>query len=140
MKITFALDTNTISYLLWGEGGVGMRFRSEIMTKNNAYAIPHIVLYEVKRWLNDKPSKKVLGFTEVFDAFYEAVKKTAHMCPNTWLEAAEIYIKLKQRGLLIKDADILIAAYCIVNGYTLVTRNRRDFERIEGLSFVDWFA
>ena len=115
MKTTFALDTNTISYLLWGEGGVGTCFHSEIMIKNNAYAIPHIVVYEVKRWLNDKPSKKVFGFTEVFDAFYEAVKKTAHICPDTWLKAAEIYINLKQRGLLIKDADILIAAYCIVS-------------------------
>lgn len=36
------------------------------------------------------------------------------------------------------DSDILIAAYCIVNDYTLVTDNTSDFERIEGLKFVNW--
>jgi len=36
------------------------------------------------------------------------------------------------------DADLLIAASCLVHGYILVTNNKRDFENIEGLQLEDW--
>jgi tRNA(fMet)-specific endonuclease VapC len=39
---------------------------------------------------------------------------------------------------VIGDADILIAAYCLVNDYTLVTNNTNDFNRIDGLKLVNW--
>jgi len=58
---------------------------------------------------------------------------------EVWDKAADIYISLKQKGQLIRDADILIAAYCLVNNYTLVTRNENDFNRINGLDYVDWY-
>ena len=58
---------------------------------------------------------------------------------EVWNKAAEIYISLKQKGQLIKEADILIAAYCLVNGYTLVTRNIKDFIRIDDLNFINWY-
>jgi len=31
--ITYALDTNTVSYLIRGEGNVGVNFRKKIVTK-----------------------------------------------------------------------------------------------------------
>lgn len=48
-------------------------------------------------------------------------------------------MQLQRNEQLIKDADILIASYCIVNDYTLVTRNAKDFERVDGLKFVNWY-
>jgi tRNA(fMet)-specific endonuclease VapC len=59
--------------------------------------------------------------------------------PAAWDIAVGIYIDLKQKGQLIDDADILIAAYCMSKNYTLVTRNERDFKRIANLKFVNWF-
>ena len=29
--------------------------------------------------------------------------------------------------------------YCLFNNYTLVTRNIRDFDRIDSLKFVNWY-
>jgi predicted nucleic acid-binding protein len=78
-------------------------------------------------------------FAQEFDALFQTVKSKAEMPMDVWDKAADIYIALKQKGQLIKDADILIAAYCMVNDYTLVTRNKDDFKRIDGLVFVDWF-
>ena len=52
--------------------------------------------------------------------------------------AAYIYAKLQKRGRLIEDADLLIAAYCIQNDYTLVTNNSKHFENIDTLQFVNW--
>jgi tRNA(fMet)-specific endonuclease VapC len=54
------------------------------------------------------------------------------------IKAAEIRANLEERHLPIGAADIFIAAHCIVNGYTLVTDNTKDFERIDGLDIVNW--
>ena len=139
MKTTYALDTNTISYFLRGEGNVDEHFQKEIIDANNAYAVPHIVIYEIKRWLLDKPTKQNQAFAQEFDALFHCVKEAAEMPFQIWKKAAEIYISLKQKGQLIGDADILIAAYCLVNGYTLVTSNEDDFARIENLRIVNWY-
>ena len=137
--IVYAFDANTISYLLRAEGNVAANFQKEILVANNPYVVPYIVAYEVKRWLHDKPTKQMWLFSQKFDAFFSAVEEDAVMGGDVWDMASQIYINLKQAGQLIGDADILIAAYCIVNDYTLVTRNRRDFMRISNLKFVNWY-
>ena len=43
---------------------------------------------------------------------------------------------LRQRGLIIGDFDLLIAATCLHRGLTLLTNNLRHFQRIEGLEIV----
>jgi predicted nucleic acid-binding protein len=49
--MTYALDTNTISYLFRGEGNVEKHFQQEIILAGNPYVIPLIVVFELKRWL-----------------------------------------------------------------------------------------
>src|SRR3990167_8208536 len=46
------------------------------------------------------------------------------------IKAGEIRAQLRASGELIGNLDILIAATCIVNGLTLVTKNKRHFGRI----------
>jgi len=135
----YALDTNTISYLLRGEGSVDDNFEHEIINNGNLYAIPYIVVYEIKRWLLDNPSKQLLDFEKSFDLLFKNVENNANMPITVWNKAAKIYISLKQKGQLINEIDILIAAYCLVNDYTLVTRNLKDFKRIDGLNLVNWY-
>ena len=60
------------------------------------------------------------------------------MSAPAWEKAAEVYLQLKQKGELIGDADVLIAAYCMVNDYVLVTENIKHFSRIEGLKYANW--
>jgi len=127
-----------ISFFIRGEGNVDIHFKNEIIDAGNPYAIPYIVAYEIKRWLLDKPIKTLLSFAKQFDALFENVKDKAGMPGVVWEKAVEIYIMLKHIGQLIGNADILIAAYCIVNGHTLVTDNLNDFIRIEGLKIVNW--
>jgi predicted nucleic acid-binding protein len=38
----------------------------------------------------------------------------------------------------IDDGDLLTAAYCIKNGYTLVSNNLKHFEKIETIQVVNW--
>jgi tRNA(fMet)-specific endonuclease VapC len=52
-------------------------------------------------------------------------------------ETAKIFARergrLRAAGMLIGDVDLFIAATALQHGVTLLTNNRRHFERIEGL-------
>jgi len=45
-------------------------------------------------------------------------------------KASEIWVSLKRSGQLIDDRDLLIAAISIVNGLSLMTRNKKRFEKL----------
>jgi tRNA(fMet)-specific endonuclease VapC len=57
---------------------------------------------------------------------------------NAAVHAADIWADLKQRGQLIGDLDVLIAAVALSEGLAVVTRNTRHFGRIAGLTVIDW--
>lgn len=52
--------------------------------------------------------------------------------------AGSIRAKLRQAGALIGPYDLQIAAQTIKAGATLITANTREFNRIPGLTVVDW--
>ncbi len=44
--------------------------------------------------------------------------------------------RLKKKGDIIEDLDLLIAATCVANNLVLITQNRRHFNRIEELNIT----
>jgi tRNA(fMet)-specific endonuclease VapC len=50
----------------------------------------------------------------------------------------EVKARLVTAGQVVADADLFIAAVALSRGATLVTGNRRHYERIPGLVFEDW--
>ncbi|MCE7988051.1 MAG: type II toxin-antitoxin system VapC family toxin [Caldilinea sp. CFX5] len=52
--------------------------------------------------------------------------------------AAIQFRHLQQQRLRVGTQDLRIAAIALANNCTLVTRNRRDFERIPELRIEDW--
>ena len=52
----------------------------------------------------------------------------------------DIFADLERRGQRIGERDMLIAAHARSLGYTLITNNTREFERIEGLIIADWLS
>ena len=57
---------------------------------------------------------------------------------DVWDCATQVYISLYKKRLTVGAIDILIAAFCLVNDYTLVTNNTADFKNIDGLKLIDW--
>ena len=54
-------------------------------------------------------------------------------------ETAALYMQqFQQQRIRVGTRDLRIAAIALANNCTVVTRNRRDFERVPGLSVVDW--
>ncbi|MCY4471078.1 MAG: type II toxin-antitoxin system VapC family toxin [Thiotrichales bacterium] len=54
------------------------------------------------------------------------------------LEFGRRKAKLERAGMRVADADLLIAAIALANGASVVTGNRKHYERIEGLRTEDW--
>lgn len=46
--------------------------------------------------------------------------------------------RLKTKGTIIGDLDLFIGATAIVNNMTIVTRNVREFERMENIKIENW--
>ena len=55
-------------------------------------------------------------------------------------EFGAIRARLEERGELLPDADLQIAATAVRHGLTLVTGNLRHFARVPGLDLSDVFA
>lgn len=56
------------------------------------------------------------------------------------LHAGEVASTLRARGTVIGFADCLQAGICLRHGLPLATRNRKHFNRIDGLELVDLTA
>jgi predicted nucleic acid-binding protein len=129
----YALDTNILSFLLKEDERVNNN--ADVATRNgHELIIPPIADYEVQRGLLAKRMTKKL---------HQYLEFRQSLCVGTfdedvWQKAAHIYASLIQQGNPIDDADILIAAFCLVNDCTLVTNNKRHFQNINDLKFVDW--
>lgn len=52
--------------------------------------------------------------------------------------AAKIRASLEQQGQSIGPYDLLIAGQAIARGLTLVTGNRQEFQRVNGLKLESW--
>jgi tRNA(fMet)-specific endonuclease VapC len=52
--------------------------------------------------------------------------------------AARVRATLKRRGTPIGPYDLLIAGQALARGWTLVTSNIREFERVGGLKVENW--
>jgi len=83
-------------------------------------------LYEGIFRSKNEVEQKILEYFSTFDLVFgldETISK----------EFGKIRAELKQKGTIIEDIDILVAATCLANDLTLVTLNKKHFERIKGL-------
>jgi len=130
----YALDTNIIIGIL-NFSEIIIQRRNEAVTAGARFIISPIVDYEMRRGFIYKPSPKKESIYMALTGYYGI----GLMSEEMWIRSAGIYAELRKKGLTVNDADIFIAAFCIVNGYTLVTANLKDFENIEGLQYINWY-
>jgi len=131
----YALDANIVSYLLDRRLDVQRKLRElPQRDKHLTIVIPSLAYYEVLRGLYYKDARNKLRMFRNFCCQYQI----SLMDWDCWDTAAGIYARLRKMGKLIEDADIQIAAFCIVNDMTLVTNNARHFSRIPELKWENW--
>lgn len=129
----FVLDSNCLIYYFKRQGRVVESF---LRVSPQEIAIPAVALYELETGIAKS------RFTERNRAQLDEVVSWITTLPFGLPEArasARIRASLKAKGRPIGPIDILIAGTALSHGATLVTHNTREFERVEGLSLVDWY-
>lgn len=129
----YILDTNTLIYFFKGMGNV-----ADILLSNppGSIGIPTVVIFELEVGI----AKSVAPKERI--AQLEALTSVVNILPFGIEEArcsASIRAYLEKKGASIGPYDVLIAGTAVSNKGILVTHNVKEFERVEGLQFEDWY-
>jgi len=128
----YLLDTDTISFILRGEGRVEEHFRrlrpSDVCTSS-------IVVGEIELGLARRANRKLRRLSDrLFDILtVESYDREAA------LRYGKVAASLLDSGTPIGVEDTMVAAHTLALGLTLVTHNVRHFERVPGLRVEDWY-
>lgn len=135
--VTFLLDTDTVSYGLRGEGGVAERWRAVAPTQ---VALPAPVLFELRSGVLRLPrGARRAALTHAVDAVAASIRVLPFDAPAA--EAAALArVQLESDGAMIGAIDLQVAGIALANAATLVTRNGREFGRVDGLTLDNWYA
>ena len=127
------LDTDTLSAL--------MRQRTSVVDQARAYlsyqsklTISLITRYEILRGLYAKNAMRQIESFEVLCDSMEVLPVSQAVVDR----AATIYGALRNNGITIGDADILIGAACLEFGYEIVANNTAHFSHLPNLTLQNW--
>ncbi len=128
----YLLDTDTLSFILRGEGKVEEHFRA---VRPSEVCTSPIVVGEIELGLARRSNRRLKRLCE---RLFEIL----HVVPYE-REAARQYGTLAARlldaGIPIGLEDTMIAAHALSLDLTLVTHNLRHFERVPRLRIEDWY-
>lgn len=116
-------DTDVLIDFLRGRGAA-KRIAIELDTRS--FGTTAITAFELRSGARSSNQRKVI------DTLLEAMTIFAFGSEEARI-AAGLRRQLESQGQAIGMADYMIAAVCIANDGVLLTRNRRHFERVEGL-------
>lgn len=128
------LDSNTISYYFRGDPQVVPRLQA---LSPADLGVPAIVEYELRYGLLRLPPEAAKPRLEALTALLRPVR-ILPFDSQCAAYAARIRVELEAAGLPIGPHDTLIAATALRYQSTLVTRNVREFSRVQGLQWQNW--
>jgi tRNA(fMet)-specific endonuclease VapC len=136
-----ALDTDVFTDAMYGEPTISARLAAVPISEQS---IPVVVLEEVCRGrLNmirqAEAGRGRMSLEKAYDSFRQSIEDArAYVVLPLTAAAVMLVAAWKRQRVRVAVHDMRIAAICIVNGATLITRNRRDYEKIPGLTFEVW--
>ena len=136
--LRFVLDTDTFSLFLRGHSQVTASVLGRPLVETGTTIIT--VEEELSGWYTTlRKAKSPVTLATAYRRMTETVEALALLKLMTFSEAAIARFELlRKQHPRIGRNDLRIAAIAIDNNVTLVTRNRIDFQSIEGLTIVDW--
>ncbi|HJT76913.1 MAG TPA: type II toxin-antitoxin system VapC family toxin [Gemmataceae bacterium] len=132
--MSFLLDTNILSAHFRRPSGLAHRF---FQYSGRLYTAS-VALAELFVWAYGRPdpARLLSGIDELL--FHEVgVLDFDRDCANTF---GQVRVQLRQNGIDVPSADLMIASVALVYDLTLVTHNVSDFQNIPGLRLDDWLA
>lgn len=130
----YLLDTNILSHLIRNpQGAVALRIGQ---VGEAAVCTSIIVAAELRYGAAKRGSTRLSQQVEFVLSVLE-VLPFEHPAENMYALART---RLETKGQPIGGNDLLIAAQALTLGYTVVTDNEREFQRVEGLSVDNWLS
>jgi predicted nucleic acid-binding protein len=133
----WVLDTNIVSELVRKrpDPAVVARLRER---PADALFITPITVMELRAGARRRPDAD--AFWQRLEAEILSRVRVVGLNARAGVLAGDLLADLERRGQPIGLADVLIAAIVLSHDATLVTRNRRHFDRVEGLRVEGWEA
>jgi tRNA(fMet)-specific endonuclease VapC len=136
-----AFDTDVLSEILLGTTAYMQRL---ILIPEADRVIPVVALEEVLRGRLDairraQAGRIRLSLDRAYDFFRDAIEDTRPYRILPYTTGAEaLFRQWRAAKIRVGTNDMRIAAICVDQGATLVTRNARDYAQIPGLTFDVW--
>lgn len=127
------IDTDILSYYLKGNDLVTKKLE-RYLQEYSIITISEITYFEVLAGLTYKGASSQIKEFEEFVSTCEILKLSI----SSLRKSANFYAKLREQGITIGTADLLISGIASVNRLTLVTNNQKHYKPISGLSTVNW--
>jgi tRNA(fMet)-specific endonuclease VapC len=127
----YLLDTNVCIHLFRGQFNLIEKFQ-QINIEN--CAISEITLAELIFGAENSPNPK--KNYKIIDTFSEQVKILPIF--NSIPIYAKEKVRLRKKGIMISDFDLLIGSTAIANDLIMITENTKEFERISNIELENW--
>ena len=127
------IDTDILSAIMKGNTVVDKK-ATDYLNIHKQFTFSIITKYEILRGLKAKKAKRQISNFEQFCIVNEIIPITDEVIEKS----SDIYSDLHQKGQIIGDADIFIAATAICNGLTVITNNIEHFKRVTNLTIENW--
>jgi tRNA(fMet)-specific endonuclease VapC len=129
------LDTDTLSGIM-RQNATALANARPYLAMHARFTLSLMTRYEILRGLKAKhATTQQLAFER-----FCVVNKVFPLTDGIIVRASDNYADRRQRGLLIGDGDILIAATALEHGLDLVTNNTNHYGRIAGLQLQNWLV
>jgi tRNA(fMet)-specific endonuclease VapC len=136
-----ALDADVLTDILQGRAELVARV-SRIPVHEQS--VPVIVVEEIVRGrLNairrSEAGKAKLTLPRAYELFAETLDAFRQVVLLPYNDKADLlYQDWRSQRIRVGSHDLRIAAICVAQAATLVTRNKRDFERVPNLAMEIW--
>lgn len=132
MGLDYLLDTDIVILALKAKPEISEL--EKLDQQGGAIGLSVITVYEIYEGIYGSQRVPVEESEETFKGFVDKyIEKFLFIDKEASIVGGKIRAQLRRTGRVITDTDILIAATCLVNGLTLVTRNKKHFSRIKEL-------
>jgi|ERR1019366_7170103 tRNA(fMet)-specific endonuclease VapC len=136
-----AFDTDILTEILSGNPAYAERVNNVPLEEQSApiVAIEEVLRGRLNAIRQAEAGKARTTIDRAYQLFEETLDALRELKFLSFTQQAELLLDdWRTRKIRGSTHDLRIAASCVVSAATLVTRNRRDFEHIPGLSVEFW--
>lgn len=136
-----AFDTDLLTEILAGNPAYAERIAQVPVAEQAApiVAIEEIIRGRLNMIRQAEAGKARISIERAYALFEQTLDDLREVKVLSFTEAADTLLKeWRKKKIRGSTHDLRIGASCVIHSATLVTRNRRDFEKVPGLSVEFW--